>query len=329
MIPTDAKSSHKVVAEGNCMKCHDPHSANNKNNLLKAGNELCIDCHKALGNKISQAKFKHNPVEKGCTVCHDPHASTKDDFLLKDKVTALCSGCHKTDKPAFIKRHMNYPVASARCTSCHDPHGSNVQGILYNNVHKPVASRMCNQCHEEPTSANPLKTKREGVELCKGCHNDMYNTTFGKNRIHSPLLSKRGCLSCHNPHAGKEKGLLKEPMLILCGKCHVSTIQRQTKSVTKHEPVRNGDCTACHDPHSSDFALLSKQPTVIDLCATCHDWMKHSTHPIGEKFRDPRNKNLSLNCLSCHRSHGTEFKSMLPAPSVSELCVQCHEKFRR
>ncbi|GFO70429.1 cytochrome c [Geomonas limicola] len=329
LVVANPLSVHKPVADGACMKCHDPHSSVNKNNLLKTGNELCLECHKSLADTLAKIKVKHNPVEKGCLNCHDPHASAKDDSLLKERVTALCIGCHKTDRPSFIKQHMNYPVATSRCTSCHDPHGSDRKGILYNNVHKPVSTRMCNQCHEEATSGTPLKIKREGAELCRGCHSDMFNATFGKKRMHSPLLSKKGCLTCHNPHAAKEKGLLKESPLVLCGSCHADTIKRQAKSVTKHEPVKNGNCVACHDPHASDSALLAKQASVVDLCASCHDWMKHSTHPIGDKFVDPRNKNATLNCLSCHRSHGTEYKGMMPFPAISDLCTQCHEQFRR
>jgi len=329
VIPATSVSTHKVVKDGDCMKCHDPHSASNKNNLLKAGNALCLDCHKAMGEELAKIKHKHNPVEKGCLTCHETHASQKGEFLLKNKVNALCIGCHKTDRPVFAKQHMNYPVATSNCTNCHDPHGSNMKGILYNNVHRPVSSRMCNQCHGEASSPNPLKTKREGNELCRGCHNEMFNKTFAKNRVHSPLLSKQGCLSCHNPHAAKEKGLLKEPAIALCGSCHEDTIKRQEKSVTKHEPIMSGNCKACHDPHSSDNVFLAKQASVIDLCASCHDWMKHSTHPIGEKIIDPRNKNLTLNCLSCHRSHGTEFKGLMPNATVSELCTQCHEQLRR
>jgi predicted CXXCH cytochrome family protein len=329
IIPSGSISTHKVVLDGECMKCHDPHSSNSKNNLVKAGNALCLDCHKSIGDAVTKNKHKHNPVEKGCFTCHEPHASAKGEFLLKNKTNALCVGCHPTNRPTFAKQHMNYPVASSNCTSCHDPHGSDIKGILYNNVHRPVSSRMCNQCHGDPASPDSLKTKREGNELCRGCHNEMFNKTFARNRIHSPLLSKKGCLSCHNPHAAKEKGLLKQSTIVLCGQCHADTIKRQEKSVTKHEPVMNGDCAACHDPHSSDNVFLAKQSSVIDLCANCHDWMKHSTHPIGDKIIDPRNKNLTLNCLSCHRSHGTEYKGMMPNKSVSELCTQCHEQFRR
>jgi DmsE family decaheme c-type cytochrome len=329
MIPADAKSVHKPVGEGTCTKCHDPHSAPAKFNLLKGGNDLCLECHKGMGETLAKIKFKHFPVTKGCLTCHDPHASTKSASLLKDSVPALCLGCHKPDKPNFAKAHMGYPVAGARCTGCHDPHGSDRNGILYNNVHKPVMSKMCAQCHEANNSATPLKTKKGGYELCRGCHSTLINGMFAKNRVHWPILGKEGCLSCHNPHAAKQKGLIKADLITTCGKCHQDTIRRQEKSLTKHEPIKDGKCISCHDPHASDNLFLFNQTSVIDLCGTCHDWQKHSTHPIGEKKRDPRNKNLYLQCLSCHRAHGTEYKHFIPYPTTSDLCTQCHEQFKR
>ena len=329
MISAKAKSVHKVVADGNCMKCHDPHAAANKDNLIMAGKQLCFSCHKALGEKLAKVKVRHSPVEKDCLICHQPHSSETGLFLLKNNITQLCIGCHKTDKPIFIKKHMGYPVAESRCTGCHDPHGSDTSGLLLKNVHSPVSKRMCNQCHEETTSPTPLKTKKEGMTLCRGCHNDMYNKTFEKSRMHWPVVAKEGCLGCHNPHASMDKGLLREPVAKLCGKCHVDTMKRQTKNVSKHEPIVDGRCTECHDPHSSNNLFLTKKAADFDLCTTCHDWSQHSTHPIGEKTRDPRNKNLSVGCGSCHRAHGTEFKKLLYYPTTTEMCIQCHEQLKR
>ena len=135
---------------------------------------------------------------------------------------------------------MNYPVAKARCTSCHDPHGSSKPGILWTNVHYPVANKMCNQCHLDASSPDALKIKRPGFELCRGCHADMVNETFGKNRIHWPLLDKVSCLNCHNPHAARQNALLKETMKTLCNSCHQDTARRQEKSLTKHKPIQEG-----------------------------------------------------------------------------------------
>lgn len=329
VISAKAKSVHKVVADKDCMKCHDPHSSNIKNNLTREGKQLCFSCHKKLGEKLTKVKVRHAPVEKDCLGCHQPHASENGPFLLKNNVTKLCLGCHKIDKPVFIKKHQGYPVANSNCTGCHDPHGSDNNGLLQKNIHAPISKRMCNQCHEEAGSANPLKTKKEGTALCRGCHNDMYNKTFEKNRMHWPVVSKSGCLGCHNPHASNEKGLLREPMAVLCSKCHIDTTNSIKKTVSKHEPVMEGRCTDCHEPHSSNNQFLAKKPSEYTLCTTCHDWSTHSTHPIGEKTRDPRNKNLSVSCSSCHRAHGTQFKKMLYYPTTTEMCLQCHEGMKR
>ena len=70
-------------------------------------------------------------------------------------------------------------------------------------------------------------------------------------------------------------------------------------------------------------------PDIVEGCGTCHDWLKHSSHPMGAKCMDPRNKNLQVQCLSCHRAHGTEYKHMMPYPTTSDTCTKCHEKFKR
>jgi predicted CXXCH cytochrome family protein len=329
IIPEKALSSHQVVAEGNCTKCHDPHSSKNKFSLLTAGNELCFGCHKDMGETTKKVKFKHSPVEKGCIGCHNPHASAKAVALLKEDVPALCITCHKAGTPTFQKQHLGYPVAKGRCTSCHDPHGSDKAGVLYVNVHRPVVSKMCNQCHEDPGSPKPFATKKTGVELCRGCHSSMINDALNKNRIHWPVADKTGCVHCHTPHASTHKALLKTSMAALCGQCHVDTMERQKRADTKHMPVKDGLCTACHAPHASNNLFLFVQASQIELCGTCHNYQTHQTHPIGDKVIDPRNRNVTVICASCHATHGTEHKHMLYYPTSTEMCVQCHMQYRR
>jgi predicted CXXCH cytochrome family protein len=157
----------------------------------------------------------------------------------------------------------------------------------------------------------------------------MLNVTMAKERVHGPLLSGDGCLTCHRPHASSGKGLLSGPIGKVCGKCHADTARRHERSETKHKPVQDGDCSACHDPHASATSFLVKKASIFEMCAECHDWQKHSTHPIGEKVKDPRNPNVTMQCLSCHRSHGTEYQHMIPFATITNLCVQCHEGFKR
>ena len=329
VIPPKARSTHKVVVDGDCQKCHDPHASDNPANLRSKGADLCFGCHKQLGDAVKKAKFKHSPVEQGCLTCHAAHASGQAPALLKTAVPALCVNCHKPGTPTFQARHGKYPVGSASCTSCHDPHGSSQPALLQDTVHPPLNSGACNQCHESADSATPFATKRPGYELCKGCHSDMVNAMLAKRRLHWPVAGKAGCVSCHNPHASRFAKLLKADQPQLCGTCHADTLKRNAAVPVKHAPVEGGSCSACHSPHGSDGVYLVDKASIVALCTSCHDYGAHSAHPIGEKAIDPRNKNLRVDCLSCHKAHGTEFKRMLLAETNVELCTQCHKKFAR
>jgi predicted CXXCH cytochrome family protein len=328
LIPEKAGSVHAVVAERRCLDCHDPHVSGNKANVKEAGNKLCFTCHGELGQRSAKNRFKHRPVEQACLTCHTPHASATAAKLLKDGVPSLCVGCHKTDRPLFAKQHMQYPVAKAKCTSCHDPHGSDRAAILYDGVHKPVASRMCNQCHEDPTSPNPLATRKTGFELCRTCHAGQVKDAFAQNYLHWPVAGPAGCESCHTPHGSPKNGLLKGSQAAVCGSCHSDTMARLQQVKSQHQPVKDGNCSACHQPHGANNPMLLGKASVPDLCGTCHDWQKHQTHPI-ESVMDPRARNISVSCASCHNTHGTDHKRMLPNATITELCVQCHEQYRR
>jgi DmsE family decaheme c-type cytochrome len=347
IVPAKATSNHKVALEGNCVRCHDPHASPNKALLLKAGNELCITCHKAVGDTVGKVKFKHRPVSDGCLSCHDPHGSEKGLHLLRKPMPALCLDCHKADSPSFTRQHVNYPVAKANCASCHDAHGSNTAGILLDTVHAPVAAKRCMQCHNPATASEPFATRRGGFELCRGCHATMMNETFAKRRVHWPLVDQEGCLSCHEAHASRQKKLLNVDEATLCGQCHRDTADwqatlaakaRQEKAAARgrpekgsftHDPIQQGACSTCHMPHASDSAYLMRQASIVETCGACHDWLKHSSHPMGEKVIDTRNRNRSVDCLSCHRSHGTGQRYLIAFPTPTDLCVQCHKQLRR
>jgi predicted CXXCH cytochrome family protein len=337
ILPEKAASAHSVVVEADCKKCHDSHGSNYKFILLKSGNNLCADCHKEMMDGFERATFKHDPMqkEKGCINCHDPHASAKWPSLLREDTPSLCATCHKSTDPSFARSHMNYPVMDSNCDSCHNTHGSNRKGILFDVAHAPLAERKCGECHEPPTAQDPLKTKKQGAELCKQCHKDMVDSIFRKKRVHWAVVDKAGCLNCHNPHASAQKKLLKGSIVKICGQCHSDTIEQQKlinndqKNQELCEPVKTGNCIACHSPHASDNVLLIDKPSLsLDLCGGCHEWLTHSTHPIGDKVVDQRNKNVTLSCLSCHKMHGTKPK-MLHFETTYEVCIQCHIERKR
>lgn len=339
ILPEDARSKHKVVVEGNCAKCHNAHGSDNRFLLIKSGNELCVECHVQIGERIKEIKYPHKPVseDKGCLNCHSPHASTRGDFLLKNEAAALCTDCHKTNRPTFAKRHMNYKVGNSNCNSCHNPHGSDRRNILYAAVHEPVADKKCQQCHNDPAASNALGVKRQGTALCLKCHKPMIDEAFSKKQVHWPLVDSTGCLHCHNPHGSKTPKLLNGPQAKVCGQCHADTVKLQQWSIANPqnkklcEPIRKGTCSSCHAPHSADnFLLMPKENVSIGVCGECHEWESHSTHPIGAKVVDQRNKNLTVECLSCHVGCGTANNpSMMPFETTYELCVQCHVERKR
>ncbi len=339
VLPDKARSMHKIVAEGDCMKCHDSHASENKYILKKSADEICFECHQDVGSQTKEMRFKHDPLVKGkrCLSCHNPHASVKAGYLLLKEVPALCIDCHKTNQPAFKRKHLNYPVAKTNCDTCHSAHGSNTSGLLYDTVHAPVAENKCTDCHLQPTSSNVIKTKKQGTELCIQCHQDMIRETFNKNRVHVALVGKTGCLNCHNPHGSKQIKLLEDTQFKTCGKCHTDTVELQEWSINNPKnkglckPVKTGNCISCHAPHSADNVLLIAQENIsIGLCGKCHEWQTHSTHPIGEKVVDPRDKNLTVECLSCHKACGTGNKpAMMPFETTYDLCIQCHPDRKR
>ncbi|MBI2216921.1 MAG: cytochrome c3 family protein [Candidatus Rokubacteria bacterium] len=346
VLPEKARSAHRPVIEGRCGTCHDPHASSYKGNLSKNGNELCVGCHTTVVDTAAKAKFPHLPVSDGCLDCHNPHASTAATRLLRSPLPALCIECHQPDA-GFTKQHGGYPVGTANCVSCHAAHGSNTRGILFDTVHAPVAGKACTQCHNPPTAAQPFATTRTGFELCRGCHGKTMNETFGKTRVHWPLLDKTGCLNCHEAHASRKPKLLNVDEAALCGRCHGETTAFQRRLTEKakqekprsksrveigsltHDPVQRGTCSACHSPHASNSTRLLNQESTVELCGGCHDWLKHESHPMGERYRDKRSKNLSVDCLSCHRSHGTGYRYLIAFPTPTELCVQCHKQQKR
>jgi DmsE family decaheme c-type cytochrome len=329
LFPAEVRSSHEVFVNGECASCHDPHASDNDMNLIRGGSALCFECHKELGEKIVDNEFQHEPVTKSCLKCHSPHTSVRSENLLKDAQPELCVECHKTGKLTFKQMHENYPVETARCSACHDPHGSNTAGILYDNVHEPVSDRECGECHEKAGSSSPFALKDSSFEICQGCHYETVADAFNKKRIHWPVVDEVGCINCHAPHASPEDALLKEPMLDVCGSCHADTVDRQERSGTKHPPVAEGECGECHSPHASDNLFFMVEASYLDLCEKCHEWQTHSTHPIGEKIVDPRNSNVSVQCPSCHRTHGTEYEGFLHFETTNDMCVQCHIEYRR
>lgn len=194
-------------------------------------------------------------------------------------------------------------------------------------------------------------------ETCLTCHPDKEEGKF----VH-PAVGM-GCESCHQAASGKGKTTIT-PVATggeLCATCHEAK-----KDSVLHKPYRDGQCLICHDPHTSNFPRQVRAETNL-LCLSCHgvnqpdvkvnrevetvsllgrqtlaledyrqavkiglDRSGTRGHPImGHPItgKDPRQKDATISCLSCHAPHSSPAAKLLPADikAETELCGECHQ----
>ena len=164
-----------------CIKCHDPHSSDNRNQLLKAasgekGKNLCLDCH-TQGLNVPEKGSRHAALDAGCDTCHVTHKVGEEgkqefDNHLTKAVPALCIDCHNVKEAALIKAHQGQPFATATCTQCHDPHQSTQPKLLQKFTHPPFADKTCEICHEPAKDGKVVLTNASTRALCATCHSD-------------------------------------------------------------------------------------------------------------------------------------------------------------
>ena len=129
----DIKGTVHPPAVRDCLTCHDPHSSDNKNQLLKpaSGDEkenLCLTCH-TTGLNVPTKGSRHAALDMGCDTCHvthktGPEPTQENRFHLTKAAPALCLDCHDAKDADLQKAHKNQPFATANCVECHDPHQS-------------------------------------------------------------------------------------------------------------------------------------------------------------------------------------------------------------
>ena len=141
------------------------------------------------------------------------------------------------------------------------------------------------------------------------CHADYQ----AKKHVHGPV-ALGACKSCHRDAdpAAHTYNLVRQGQE-LCAYCHLD----QTLDKNVHQPLQEGKCTGCHDPHATDYPFLIAQPTVAELCVSCHDQtlnnMKVLHGPVA-----------AGQCTLCHSSHSSPHDNLLTFPP-DELCFYCHE----
>ena len=259
-----------------CIKCHDPHVSDNKNQLLKAasgekGKNLCLDCHNQ-GLNVPEKGSRHAALDMGCDTCHVTHkvgerGKVEFDKHLTKAIPALCIDCHDVKDAALIKAHNEQPFATANCLQCHDPHQSAQPKLMQKFAHPPFADKSCDTCHAPAKDGKVVLTNADTKALCVTCHSEQAEK-IDKAKVPHPGAQGE-CVACHNPHAGSTPGFLHPDPVNACLACH-SDQADQFKKAHRHQPAVQQGCATCHEPHGSDNEHLLRTKKTNQLCLECH-----------------------------------------------------------
>lgn len=261
----------------NCLACHNPHSSDNKNQLLKAtsgsgkDDNLCLSCH-SKGMNVPEKGSRHAALDMGCDTCHVTHKTgaeytPENRFHLTKATPALCLDCHDAKDANLQKAHQNQPFGTANCVSCHDPHQSNSPKLMQAFTHPPFADKTCEICHAPAKDGKIVLTQSDAKSLCVTCHDEQ------AKKIDSAKIPHPGaagdCTDCHNPHASAQPGLPKTDAVNICLGCHAD-IADQSKKAHLHQPVFQQGCAICHEPHGGENLHLLRAANPNPLCLECH-----------------------------------------------------------
>jgi len=259
-----------------CIKCHDPHTSDNKYQLLKAesgdkGQNLCLNCH-SQGLNVPEKGSRHAALDMGCDTCHATHKTgeagkAEFDFHLKKSAPALCVDCHDVKDASLQNAHHDQPFATATCTSCHDPHQSAAPKLMRQFLHPPFADKSCDTCHAPAKDGKVVLTQADAKSLCVTCHDEKAKQIEGAKVPHPGAAGD--CTDCHNPHASRQPGLPKTNAVEICLGCH-SDQAEQAKKHNLHQPAFKQGCATCHEPHGGANDHLLRAKTANGLCLECH-----------------------------------------------------------
>lgn len=261
-----------------CLKCHDPHTAANKNLLVKAASgaakddNLCLQCHTTGLKVAAKGSSRHAALDMGCDTCHVIHKSGTSPgrefrYHLTKASPALCIDCHDPKDKAIAAAHQNQPIEKADCLTCHDPHESKSPKLMQTFLHSPFESKACDSCHAPAKDGKVVLTQANKRELCLTCHDDVAKKMVAAKFKHDG--AQGDCTDCHSPHAGKTQGFLRPDPVTACLTCHPDQ-EAEIKKGHPHKPASEQGCFVCHEAHGGDNPKLLRAKTVNEGCLACH-----------------------------------------------------------
>ena len=176
-----------------------------------------------------------------------------------------------------------------------------------------------------------------GAEVCKTCHEEIYNGWEKSAHWKTTLDTKggpshQGCEGCHGPGGEHVAGGGDKTKIFIfpdhspkeinerCLTCHASGVQHM-QAINSLHSKNEVSCTSCHSPHhgkETDFLLTKSQP---ELCYSCHLQQKPQ---FAMPFHHRVNEGL-IQCTDCHNPHGTVRTHQLRTSAAQdEVCYTCH-----
>ncbi len=277
MDAAQIKGRVHAPAVRDCLKCHDPHVSDLKNQLLKAtdgaakDSNLCLQCH-STGLNVPPAGSRHAALDGGCETCHvthktGPSADAEFRYHLTKASPALCADCHDPKDAQLAKAHQGQPIEKSDCLTCHDPHQSAAPKLMRAFMHSPFEAKACDTCHQPAKDGKVVLTAPSVKELCITCHDEQ------AKKIQSAKVQHPGaqgdCTDCHSPHAGNSPGFLRPDPVAACLACHSDQAELQKKGHL-HQPAFEQGCATCHEPHGGENPKLLRAKNENQLCLECH-----------------------------------------------------------
>jgi predicted CXXCH cytochrome family protein len=244
------KFLHPPFADKQCEVCHAA-AKNGKVVLTQAdAKSLCVTCHDDKAKLIESAKVQHPGAAGDCTDCHSPHAS-RQPGLPKTNAVDICLGCHSDIADLAKKSVHHQPAFSQGCATCHTPHGGDNDHLL-----RAKGNALCLECHGP--DAVPQKLEAEHLLTIFNGQIKLPEDYYKKNKVAilplrfglghpverhpvgdvmnpadiTKIKTHMTCLSCHQPHASAQPGLLvkdQQNNMAFCDTCHKNRIDmRQT-----------------------------------------------------------------------------------------------------
>jgi predicted CXXCH cytochrome family protein len=141
-------------------------------------------------------------------------------FIHGPKAAGECFYCHNTDSTQSfrsVKRGGGMPslgdITPGRlavspkdlCVQCHTSKSTELRFTEGLWVHGPLSGGSCNACHDYHQTVNRYMLHKESsIELCTQCHAKGY---IMQTKEH---VTEDECISCHNPHVGENRLLLRK-----------------------------------------------------------------------------------------------------------------------